>query len=445
MKPAPHSSLLSFAGQSALLVAGALAIGDLSLAASQGPAKSPYPMYGVNAKHTNRSAYLGPINQPEIQWVYEYPEDIPGTAIAEMPPSIGEDGSIYFGVRYTNPNYGLVGVQPNGHQKWVYPTLNGVSGTPALDDQGHAYINVGTAGGREGLIKLEVSGPTELWFLPTQDSAYFSSPVIGSDSLVYFGAYDQLVHAVRPDGIEEWQHSLARIPFVSPAIDDAGIVYVAGGEAGPGRKGGRARALHPNGTMKWERSLPDKNYGSLYGATVLDDGNIVFRGSEGSVTLFDIDGNRLWETKHPGSTSGPTGALSPDGSTLYMKVGSYSLNPTFRLLAIDVKDGSTIWSHTYDPIVVRLDSPIVGADGTIYTSGPAATMMAFDPTGGVLWTKSLAPHLPKGAAEAHWPIIGFHRDLYVIVVAGPRLRLVSLRNTREVSSTPLGTKPKPKR
>jgi hypothetical protein len=384
------------------------------VALGQGVGDSAYTPVGDDDSRTNRGTYIGPIEQPEIAWIYEHPASS-GNPFVEQPPSIGEDGTIYIGVRGSdNASRGLNAINPDGTHEWTFATGNGMSGTPAIDDSGHAYINIGTRGGRKGLAKVDLTANREVWFLNTVDFAYYSSPVIAENGNVLFGAYDTRVRSVTPAGTVDWAYYNNRIPFCSPAVDDAGTIYFAGGSAGGWPDGGFATALNPDGSVKWTRPLPDSIYGARFGPNVLDNGNIVFRGLWGSLSTFDPRGNLLWEINLGGVNSDQTGALSLDGSILYVKSGS---SDQAGLYAIDVTDGSTVWSHTYGGRTL-LDAPMVGADGTIYTSGPDGSVMAFDPAGSVLWTVDIAPSIPNLTDPwSSWPIIGAPDTLYVIVTA----------------------------
>ena len=100
------------------------------------------------------------------------------------PPSIGADGTIYVGT-YENaivPPFLLYAVNPDGTQKWAFPTL----APPGA-----------------------------------------SSPAIGSDGTIYFGSFDDNVYAVNPDGTEKWAFPADTALGSSPSIGADGTVYVS--------------------------------------------------------------------------------------------------------------------------------------------------------------------------------------------------------------------------
>ena len=93
----------------------AVAVGaEANSQTSRGLVSSPYPVYGLDLHHTNRSAYTGPTTTPEIEWTATL------NGSAEMPPSIAPDGTVYLGTRQTDE--GLHAYNPDGTFKWWWMT-----------------------------------------------------------------------------------------------------------------------------------------------------------------------------------------------------------------------------------------------------------------------------------------------------------------------------------
>lgn len=372
-----------------------VASGESGSEISRGLASSPYPVYGLDLHHTNRSAYTGPTTTPEIEWT----ANIVGSA--EMPPSIGPDGTVYLGIRSTNE--GLYAYNPDGTQKWWWsrPVEQGVSGTAAVIED-YVYINFGTHWPPDdyGMVKLNQGDGSEVWTVSTSESAYMSSPAVDSSGNVYFGAYDCYLRSVADDGSLNWTYSGGSYPdgiiFCSPAIGGDGTIYV-------GNDGHGAIALNPDGSVKWTTSLSDR---PLYGPNILDNGNIVYRSQNGIITALNDSGVSQWSHDLGGGYA--TGAVAADGTTLYVKAGPYDDKD---LMALDAS-GSTVW--TYSLGTAADDAPMVGADGTIYVSH-GASVSAINSDGTELWTLSLDMGEDGHYYSTRWPVIGEDGVLYVLL------------------------------
>jgi hypothetical protein len=356
---------------------------------------SPYPVYGLDLQHTNRSAYTGPTTTPEIEWTATL------NGSAEMPPSIAPDGTVYLGIRSTDE--GLYAYNPDGTQKWWWsrPVEQGVSGTAAVIED-YVYINFGTHWPPDdyGMAKLSQADGSEVWTVSSNDSAYMSSPAVDSSGNVYFGSYDCYLRSVADDGSLNWAYSAGAYPdgiiFCSPAIGDDGTIYV--GDDGHG-----AIALNPDGSVKWTTSLTDR---PLYGPNILGNGNIVYRSQDGTITALDDSGVSQWSHNLGGGYA--TGAVAADGTTLYVKAGSYDDKD---LMALDAS-GSTVW--TYNLGTAADDAPMVGTDGTIYVSC-GSSVSAINADGTELWTLSLDQGEAEHSYSVKWPVIGGDGILYVIL------------------------------
>ena len=169
----------------------------------------------------------------------------------------------------------------------------------------------------------------------------------------------------------------------STAVDND--VYVADA-------GGRIRALRPDGTEQWAVSLSDeirkrdtssprdiridflaaRSGGKLFGlATQLSGRNT------GATILFALDANHLrWQLEVPyPEQMGPPLAIGTDA--LYEAAHDGVLYAFARL------DGKQIWKCQVSN--GPLGSPSVGADGTIYVTGPNYNLHAIAADGKQRW------------------------------------------------------------
>src|SRR5688572_21593128 len=117
-------------------------------------------------------------------------------------PAVGPDGTIYIAVRVgtsTSPSASgiLFAINPNGSQKWNFPTPDWIDSTPA----------------------------------------------IAADGTIYFGCWNGLLYALRPDGAKIWEYKAGAFIASSPALGSDGTIYVG--------VDSDLVAINSNGTLKW--------------------------------------------------------------------------------------------------------------------------------------------------------------------------------------------------
>lgn len=157
----------------------------------------------------------------------------------------------------------------------------------------------------------------------------FSSPAIGADGTLYFGAEaaggSGVVYAVSPEGTLRWRYELVGQRFVraSPAIGSDGTIYVttkAYVDAGVGQTA-QALALNPNGTVKWVYEIPLINgmipADSYTSPAIGADGTIYFAAETGHIFALAADGALLWKENF-GSTINWSSPMLMDDGTLYI-------------------------------------------------------------------------------------------------------------------------------
>ncbi|MCA1817997.1 MAG: PQQ-binding-like beta-propeller repeat protein [Acidobacteria bacterium] len=155
---------------------------------------------------------------------------------------------------------------------------------------------------------------------------------------------------------------------------------------------GRVHALRPDGTEQWVLSLPDeiarldaaasrdirvdylaaRSGGKLFGLATQETGR-----KAGDTILFALDGNHLiWEedVPFPEQNGGPVAV----GTTAVYEAGDDGV-----LYAFSRSDGHQLWK--YQVSRGALGSPTVGADGTVYVTGPRHNLHAVAPDGTERW------------------------------------------------------------
>ena len=322
--------------------------------------------------------------------------------IAGSDPTVGPDGTIYFGssaLYYPEGDWVVAGLlwalNPDGSEKWRHildvsseywphphssPVL-GLDGTLYITDDGaHLYAING-----DGSRKWRFEPPFEY-------GSSEMSPSIGHDGTIYFsmgwkdGPWHQRIYAMNPDGTEKWQYQTnnALGVYALPAIGSDGTLFVCGHEE-------YFLALNPDGTEKWRFHTGAKCSNAAIGA----DGTVYFSAGQdlGNVyALNPVTGAQLWKSASLfGEAQISTApAVGADG-TIYVRMGSrvYALNPD------DGSEKCDIYSMGYGP----WSSPVISPDGTLYLGRGAGGTS----TTGYIWaviTNSM------GLADSHWPVHG---------------------------------------
>jgi outer membrane protein assembly factor BamB len=150
-------------------------------------------------------------------------------------PAVGADGAVYFGVEQ-NPNSFVYAVNADGTRRWKVSVPGGgfVRASPAIGADGTVYVATRSGVGGARLVALAPDDGVVRWdFVVAQvhvtpDDVY-STPSVGADGLVYFGAETGWIYAVRPDGLLDWSYDLkCGIDWSSPTIADDGTIYIGG-------------------------------------------------------------------------------------------------------------------------------------------------------------------------------------------------------------------------
>lgn len=181
------------------------------------------------------------------------------------------------------------------------------------------------------------------------------------------------------------QHSTRPLLSAPPSAAADNDIYITDAE-------GRIRALRPDGTEQWALSIPDeivrldntasrdiridylaaRSGGKLFGLATAVSGR-----SAGNTILFALDGNRLlWHV----------GVPFPEQNSAPVAVGPtavYESGDDGVLYAFSRADGHELWK--YQVSQGELGSPTVGADGTVYVTGPRHNLHAVSPEGTQRW------------------------------------------------------------
>ncbi len=370
--------------------------------------ESPWPTFRRDQRNTGRSP-LPAVYTGDAPWSFATGKGIFST------PVIDGDGVVYVG----SADHNFYAIQPDGREKWRFPTGEIIDSAAALPrvgltaaeqtvlvPSGDGFLyNLRTDDGSpvwtfdarvsprasynnwfEGNVAIGYDGTlyagntnfnyyainpdgTLQWTYPTGSNAW-SIAGIGDDGTLYWGSNDTYVHAVQPDGDGLWTKRTLGFIAASAAIGSDGAVTISSFDS-------YLYSLDPRtGKTLWRFKTNDHIYASA--ALGEDaDGNtaaIYFGSADGIFYAVSAAGELLWryDTGDPIRSSAALGA-GPDGqpgAIVYFGAGNG------KLYALNTADGSLRWSfdttEADDPeLADRNDlnaSPALGRTG-VYIGG----------------------------------------------------------------------------
>jgi len=161
-------------------------------------------------------------------------------------PAIDADGTIYMGVEGGVSQ--VWAFNADGSVRWKHDVLGEmchVRGSPTIAADGTVYVSTKACPEASGkILALDPATGQSEWEYVVQpehgtaalDDVY-STPTVGADGLIYFGAETERFYALGPDGTLRWKTRLAGINWSSAAILDDGTVYIGSHSANPGNHG----------------------------------------------------------------------------------------------------------------------------------------------------------------------------------------------------------------
>jgi outer membrane protein assembly factor BamB len=217
-------------------------------------------LYAVNPNGTRKWAF-GFDNEDELSFAT---------------PAIDERGVIYIPTeRYSESR--VYAIDPDGSLRWQYQLeeVRVIRASPAIAEDGTIYI--ATKAGGEDLCSRVIAlspGGSKLWEVPiqtvhhTRDDVY-SSPSVGADGLIYFGAENEMMYAMNPDGSLNWMHKLMAVNWSGPAIMADGTAYIAGMDYGGFYRGALCAVVTSSpglAASAWPKFHHDNRNTGRYGA-----------------------------------------------------------------------------------------------------------------------------------------------------------------------------------
>ena len=238
-----------------------------------------------------------------ILWTFSEGAPGPQGGRGSSPPTVGADGTIYFGAVDTL----LYALNPDGSVRWTRsPTGSRISSSPAVGFDGTVFLHDGF-----GLYAYAPDG-TERWHTTSEVSYASGSPTLGAGGTAYFAHNStNALYAVSSDGALNWSYTMGRYPrwfsASTPAVANDGTVYVVGDDG--------LYAMNPDGTLKWKGVYA----GSSVASPIVGGDGTVYWQSNNTSFAYNSDGSERWRLQGQLYQWGGafTGALAGDG-TLYL-------------------------------------------------------------------------------------------------------------------------------
>jgi sugar lactone lactonase YvrE len=340
---------------------------------------APWPMIGGCVGHPGRTVHRGPKKQPKIVWTVT-------VTTRESQPVVGADGTVYLPADVS----GVVAFAPDGGRRPFTDSgtgvANNVTNVPSIGVDGTLYF-----GAENDVVAAGVDGIS--WRFVTSGEID-TSTLVDEDGTVYSGSFNDTFYAISPDGGKRWQRNLNGDIWASAALGKGGAIYVGATNklSALARDGGRSWIFSTNGNIQ---SSP----------VVADDGTIYIGTTGRRLHAINVDGGAKWTFIAKGNFGWQQlSALGKDG-TIYAPAGGYltALDPLDggtkweraiganlrtsavvdadgniyvgadnRLLAFDA-NGNELW---HLDINGNPSGFAIGRDGTIYVACDNDTLVA---------------------------------------------------------------------
>lgn len=227
-----------------------------------------------------------------------------------------------------------------------------------------------------------------------------STPAVGTDGTIFFGARDRMLHAVSPQGKKKWTFTTGHWIEASPALAEDGTIYIGSWDK-------NFYALSSAGQEKWRFKTDGPIVSS---AAVSATGQVVFGSNDGKLYCLDTNGTKLWEFKaHGAIISSPT--IGPNGTIYFSSVDG-------KLYALDAT-GKKQWALQTDSMTGS--SPILDAQGNLYLCSNS-NYLAISSSGQEVWRWRIwdNPQWPadgSGLALANGHVVFSSSDGRVLAIA----------------------------
>ncbi|MEN6449371.1 MAG: PQQ-binding-like beta-propeller repeat protein, partial [Thermoguttaceae bacterium] len=270
-----------------------------------------------------------------------------GASIKASPPTIGNDGTIYFGsgdyVSEGNNAY-VYAVNPDGTQRWRANTGSSHPYSPLIDLQGRIHVTTWTQSGTGSYYCLNPDG-----------SRAWSGQGIGSPALLPNGStVVQMRTGFRcynSSGTAVWT-AVFGYSLDAPIVAGNGDLYAACYDA-------TAWKIDPATGAKLQTINTGLN--AVANLSIDDDSHRLYLSDDTYLRSFDLSGNLQWSYSGTGGRSGP--ALIDAAGNLLSAQGQLGNGIDYIS-----SSGSLLWHFAADEPAHHFGTPTLGTGGVVYAT-----------------------------------------------------------------------------
>lgn len=366
-------------------------------------AESPWPTYRGDLKRTGRTNFKGPTTN-QLRWVFSTGLSEKEGGI-ETDPVIGPDATLYIGA-----NNGIFyALNPdNGAIRWAFPTAFdtfAIYSNPFLDQQGIVYF-----GAKDGNVyalrapKRGIMG--ELVWSLNLGTTIQTSPAFTPDGTLVIGADDWAYYGITPPRATsgpklKWRFQTQGTLITSPTVDSDGTVFVASMD-------GKVYALEPPREagqpvkVRWSfASGARDDRGGFENAPALDnEGTLYIGGNDGILYALDSKTGKVRWTFDGVARSGyrtyaifSSVAIGPD-RTIYFGGKNGDLYAIREQRGLFRTGPQVLWRYRLGSGIQS--SPLLAADGTVYLGDERGIFHAVRPPDSGEWATALWKFSTKG-------------------------------------------------
>jgi outer membrane protein assembly factor BamB len=244
---------------------------------------------------------------------------------------------------------------------WTFTNGAITDSSPALGSQGTIYF-----GAFDGKFWALNSNGSKKWVFRA-GSEIKSSPAVASDGTIYFGCRDRKFYALNADGKKRWDILTGGWVDSSPALAKDGTIYFGSWDK-------NFYALNPDGSKKWQFQTGGEIVSS---PAIGGDGKIYFGSEDRKFYALDARGIKQWEYQTAGAIISSC-ALNGAQCLYFTSVDGYFYALNF--------DGTLRWRLRTGGITES--SPVIAEDGMIYV-GVNSELWAITADGKQKWSRGI--------------------------------------------------------
>lgn len=308
------------------------------------------PIIGFNGTIFVSSSYGASALSPEGEVFWHFRT----STYVEASPAIGPDGTLYIVTSTRYSPFGgmnnLYAINTGGWIEWFHAIGGeGCTGSPVVLEDGTIYL--GTLEGE--LIAFNDDG-TIKWSYDSEESIK-TTPAISENGTVYFTTENDMLYCLSQDGEYLWSGFFNNTGWSTPTIDRNGTIYLTSRS--------KVHAVNPNGTEEWTHTINDWTPGVSIDAK----GRIMVSFGE-EVQCLNPDGTVNWTAGPFNSDMLSVPTIDSEGNVIVL-TNEYTENGEFIRIKALTSSGDIIWTRDlgyYQTYHNNLNQPVIDQDGSIY-------------------------------------------------------------------------------